>query len=117
RSERMEARMRIALLFGLLGLMVACEPAQPTQREIQAPEAATPSLIEVHVRRDGAILMNGELVDAAEFIRRVDAFAAMADQPAITVTADKDASFGDVGRVFEQLHKRGMTKMGVIGGT
>ncbi len=108
--------MRNVLLTGLLTLMVACEPAPPPEPETQAAEAATPSLIEVRVKANGAILMNGEPVDEAEFIRRVDAFAAMADQPAITVTADKDASFGDVGPVFEQLQKRGMTKMGVIGG-
>jgi biopolymer transport protein ExbD len=114
----MEGRLRILLMLGVLAtVLAACEPAKPPEPETRAPEAKTPSTVEVYVKRDGAILMNGEPVDEAEFVRRLDSFAALPTQPVITVNVDRDTRYSDLARVFKQLQKRGMAKLGVIGGT
>jgi biopolymer transport protein ExbD len=73
-------------------------------------DESTPSLATVMVTKDRLFVFNDERVDEAELARRLTAAYAANNNVNLVLSADKDASHGDVVHVIDLSKLAGITK-------
>ena len=73
-------------------------------------DEATPSLANVMVTKDRMFVYNDERVDEPELARRLQAAYAQNNNVNLVLSADKDASHGDVVHVIDLSKQAGITK-------
>ena len=73
-------------------------------------DEATPSLATVMVTKDRMFVYNDERVDEPELARRLQAAYASNNNVNLVLSADKDASHGDVVHVIDLSKQAGITK-------
>jgi biopolymer transport protein ExbD len=83
-----------------------------------APPPKPPEIIRVDIDFDGTLGWNGEVIPAGDrdaVIARLQAAAALPDQPELHIRPNKLAAYKHVAMVLAGAQRLGMTKIGIIG--
>jgi biopolymer transport protein ExbD len=83
-----------------------------------APPPKPPEIIRVDIDFDGTIGWNGEVIqpgDRAAVESRLQAAAALADQPELHIRPNKLAAYQHVAMILAGAQRLGMTKIGIVG--
>jgi len=83
-----------------------------------APPPKPPEIIRVDIDFDGTIGWNGEIIsagDRAAVEAKLQAAAALPDQPELHIRPNKLAAYEHVAMVLAGAQRLGMTKIGIVG--
>ncbi len=81
-----------------------------------APPPKPPEIVRIDVEFDGTIGWNGEIVpDRATLEQRLQAVAAMPDQPEVHLRPNKLVTYKYVAMIMASAQRLGVTKIGIVG--
>lgn len=112
----------IDVMLVLLIMLIITIPIQTHAVKLNMPTAANaapktpPVVIRIDVDFDGTVLWNGEVVaDRPALESRLQAVAAVADQPEIHLRPNKLVKYEKVAMVMAAAQRLGVKKLGLIG--
>jgi biopolymer transport protein ExbD len=83
-----------------------------------APPPKPPEIVRIDVDFDGTIGWNGEVIQAGDrnaIETRLQAVAAMADQPEVHLRPNKLVTYKHVAMIMATAQRLGVTKIGIVG--
>jgi biopolymer transport protein ExbD len=83
-----------------------------------APPPKPPEIVRIDVDFDGTIGWNGEVIqsgDRAAVEQRLQAIAAMPDQPEVHLRPNKLVTYKHVAMIMATAQRLGVTKIGIVG--
>jgi len=83
-----------------------------------APPPKPPEIVRIDVDFDGTIGWNGEVIqagDRAAIETRLQAIAALADQPEVHLRPNKLVTYKHVAMIMATAQRLGVTKIGIVG--
>ena len=112
----------IDVMLVLLVMLIITIPIQLHSVNLELPSAAAPpperepQVVRIEVTGAGQLLWNGELLaDRGALETRLQAAAALPDQPEIHLRPDRRAKYDGVAAVLAAAQRLGLTKVGLVG--
>ena len=112
----------IDVMLVLLVMLIITIPVQLHSVNLEMPSAAAPpperepQVVRIDVTGAGQLLWNGELLaDRGALETRLQAAAALPEQPEIHLRPDRRAKYDGVAAVLAAAQRLGLTKVGLIG--
>jgi len=106
------------ILVVLIIFMVTATAIVKQSIQVKLPSAATGEVTEtislgITLPRDGTILLDGELVDAATLGQALEQAKASSDDVVCLIAADKDVSHGRVVWVMDLIRSKGLSNFAI----
>jgi biopolymer transport protein ExbD len=111
----------IDVMLVLLIMLIITIPIQNHAVNLNLPVGAPPSntlpaVVTIDVDSDGTVLWNGSaLPDRATLENKLQAIAAIPDQPEVHVRPNKLVAYKSVAAVLASAQRIGITKIGIVG--
>ncbi len=111
----------IDVMLVLLVMLIITIPIQTHAVKLDMPAGAQappvpPPVVTIDVDFDGTLSWNGETVDSEQQLRqRMQAAAALADQPEVHLRPNKLVTYKYVAHVMADAQRLGLKKLGLVG--
>jgi biopolymer transport protein ExbD len=113
----------IDVMLVLLVMLIITIPIQLHSVDLNMPignppqPITKPEVVQIDIDADNAIRWNGEVLGGQTALEaKLSAAAAQAVQPELHLRPDKQAAYKTVAGVMAALQRKGLTKIGIVGG-
>ena len=107
--------MMLVILIMLIVSIPMTTHKVPLNLPSNRPVPQIPPIHQLAILASGALVWDGQALDAAALRARLDAFQADPAQPVLELNADGEARYERVDQVLADIRRAGVTRLGFVG--